>query len=124
MNKTLLNLDPLSEVTQLNNYSYHEAKNKTSSYFIHISLEHFVLKAAELPRKTRAMRKGEAVDSKTREWKCINNNYYNSVQRKKYKCLVHKHYKISSSGKTSLLLFPEFPMHSKKNALHFSHIAT
>lgn len=68
--KTLLNLDPLSEVTQLNNYSYHEAKNKTASDFIHIhfivfSSEHIVLETAELPRKTRAMRKGEAVDSKT-----------------------------------------------------------
>lgn len=74
--KTLLNLDPLSEVTQLNNYSYHEAKNKTASdlfIFVLLLLLRSIpcLKPKSLPRKARAMRKGEAVDSKTREWKCI-----------------------------------------------------
>lgn len=59
-----MNLDPLSEVTQLNNYSYHEAKSeKTASDFIHIrkfvSSEYFV-RAAKLPReKTEAASYGK-----------------------------------------------------------------
>lgn len=48
----MLNLDPLSEVTQLNNYSYREAKRRKKKLLWIVSSEQFVLKATKLPRKS------------------------------------------------------------------------
>lgn len=58
--KTLLNLDPLSEVTQLNNYSYHEANEETASDFIHTRFYYFssAFQAAKLPRQSERCEKG------------------------------------------------------------------